>query len=55
VKPGTNGYNVSDSRSVSYANMIYLKADSTTLNKIIKALEHLRDLLKAEDDPFGNP
>lgn len=55
VKPGTNGYNVTDTKSISYANMIYLKADSTSFNKIIKALEHLRDLLKAEDDPFGNP
>lgn len=55
VKPGTSGYNVTDTKSVSYANMIYLKADSTSFSKIIKALNHLRDLLKAEDDPFGNP
>ncbi|WP_462219141.1 hypothetical protein [Ferruginibacter sp.] len=32
----------------------YLKADDTNFNKIKKALEYLRDLYKAEDDPFGN-
>lgn len=31
----------------------YLKSDPLNFNKIKKALEHLRDLCKAEDDPFG--
>ena len=41
--------------SVSFAKIIFLKADSSNFGKISKALNHLRDLLKAEDDPFGNP
>lgn len=32
----------------------YLKGDGSDGNKIKKALEYLRDLAKAEDDPFGN-
>ena len=40
--------------SLSYANMLYLKGDSSNLGKIKKALLYLRDLCKAEDDPFGN-
>lgn len=32
----------------------YLKGDETNFNKLKKALEYLRDLAKAEDDPFGN-
>ena len=31
----------------------FLASDSTNFTKIKKALEHLRDLCKAEDDPFG--
>jgi hypothetical protein len=31
----------------------YLKYDGTNFDKIKKALEHLKDLCKAEDDPFG--
>lgn len=31
----------------------YLQSDDTNFNKIKKALEYLRDLAKAEDDPFG--
>ncbi|MBG7610790.1 hypothetical protein IU405_00825, partial [Polaribacter sp. BAL334] len=33
--------------------LYYLKSDPTNFNKIKKALEHLRNLCKAEDDPFG--
>lgn len=32
----------------------FLQADNTNFNKLKKAFEHLRDLVKAEDDPFGN-
>ena len=28
--------------------------DEDAINKIMKALNHLKELLKAEDDPFGN-
>jgi hypothetical protein len=31
----------------------FLKSDPLNFNKIKKALEHLRDLCSAEDDPFG--
>lgn len=31
----------------------FLASDSTNFTKFKKALEHLRDLCKAEDDPFG--
>jgi hypothetical protein len=34
--------------------LYYLKGDGSEGNKIKKALEYLRDLAKAEDDPFGN-
>lgn len=44
----------SGNQSLAYANMLYLKADPTNLQKIKKALMHLRDLYKAEDDPFAN-
>jgi carboxypeptidase C (cathepsin A) len=32
----------------------FLQADNTNFNKLKKAFEHLRDLVKAEEDPFGN-
>lgn len=35
-------------------NINYLGSDKTNFNKLKKAFEHLRDLCKAEDDPFGN-
>ncbi|MCW3074544.1 MAG: hypothetical protein JWP69_1613 [Flaviaesturariibacter sp.] len=31
----------------------YLQADAANFTKLKKAFEHLRDLFKAEDDPFG--
>lgn len=34
--------------------LTYLQADDSNFDKIRKALEHLRDLYNAEDDPFGN-
>lgn len=40
--------------TVSQVYIYYLKGDPTNFNKIKKALEYLRDLAKAEDDPFGN-
>jgi hypothetical protein len=46
-----------DARSTNSNNTIYLaylQADPTNFNKIKKALEYLRDLAKAEDDPFAN-
>ncbi|HEX8576296.1 MAG TPA: hypothetical protein VF677_08385 [Flavobacterium sp.] len=41
-----------ESSKVVYFN--YLQSDDSNFNKIKKALEYLRDLFKAEDDPFGN-
>jgi hypothetical protein len=32
----------------------FLVSDETNFSKIKKAFEHLRDLCKADDDPFGN-
>lgn len=40
--------------SVMVLYLPFLKSDNTNFNKIKKALEYLRDLYKAEDDPFGN-
>lgn len=40
-----------ESRRVVY--FTFLQSDDTNFNKIRKAFEHLRSLLKAEDDPFG--
>jgi len=40
--------------SVNYITMVYLKSDPDNYNRISKALLHLRDLYKAEDDPFDN-
>ena len=40
--------------SVDTTDLGFLQADPSNFNKIKKALEHLRDLSKAEDDPFGN-
>lgn len=37
----------------SVAYLYYLKGDPTNFNKVKKAFEYLRDLVKAEDDPFG--
>lgn len=39
--------------SVQEVNFPFLKGDPTNFNKIKKALEHLRNLYKNEDDPFG--
>lgn len=36
-----------------YIYFSYLSSDPTNFNKIKKALEHLKNLYKAEDDPFG--
>lgn len=44
-------HRVTSSSNVMYLS--YLQSDEGNLNKIKKALEYLRDLLKAEDDPFG--
>jgi len=51
----SSGYRDNTTTSASFAKIIFLKADSSNFGKISKALNHLRDLLKAEDDPFGNP
>lgn len=40
--------------STNVVYLSYLQSDDTNFNKIKKALEHLRDLYKAEDDPFSN-
>ena len=39
--------------SKSEVGLVFLNADPENYNKIKKALEYLRDLYKAEDDPFG--
>lgn len=39
--------------SCQYVYIPYLKSDPTNFNKLKKAFEYLRDLCKAEDDPFG--
>jgi hypothetical protein len=44
-------YNNKETTSVIY--LTFLQSDDTNFSKIKKALEHLRDLYKAEDDPFG--
>ncbi|MFN3666016.1 MAG: hypothetical protein ACK4S0_07650 [Sediminibacterium sp.] len=46
-------YNNGTTSSVSYGNMPYLKADPDNFQKISKAFNHLKALLAAEDDPFG--
>ncbi|EAZ94817.1 hypothetical protein FBBAL38_10272 [Flavobacteria bacterium BAL38] len=40
--------------SVSEISIPFLATDPSNFNKMKKALEYLRDLYKAEDDPFGN-
>ena len=45
------GNKISDSLNYAYIN--FLIADEDNFKKLKKALEHLRDLYKAEDDPFG--
>jgi hypothetical protein len=39
--------------ATDFITIPYLKSDPDSFTKIKKALEHLRDLCKAEDDPFG--
>ncbi|HCL04537.1 MAG TPA: hypothetical protein DHW64_00535 [Chitinophagaceae bacterium] len=46
-------YNNGQTNSVSYGNLPYLKADADNFQKISKAFNHLKALLAAEDDPFG--
>lgn len=44
----------STSENINTATIPFVSADPSTFNKLKKAIEYLRDLLKAEDDPFGN-
>lgn len=46
-------YNNGQTNSVAFANFPYLKADVDNFQKISKAFNHLKALLAAEDDPFG--
>lgn len=46
-------YNNGQTNSVAYGNLPYLKADADNFQKISKAFNHLKALLAAEDDPFG--
>jgi hypothetical protein len=39
--------------ATDFITIPYLKSDPDNFNKLKKAFEHLRDLCKAEDDPFG--
>lgn len=39
--------------SCKFVYIPFLKSDPTNFNKLKKALEHLKALCKAEDDPFG--
>lgn len=43
-----------DTYSVNEIGLGFLQSDPTNFNKIKKALEHLKALYKAEDDPFGD-
>lgn len=43
-----------ESESATEIYLAYLQSDDSNFTKIKKALEYLRDLAKAEDDPFGN-
>lgn len=55
--PQPNNYNYWSKNTTtlqpSKIEIPYLKYDGTNFNKFKKALEHLRDLCKAEEDPFG--
>ncbi|MFN3665596.1 MAG: hypothetical protein ACK4S0_05525 [Sediminibacterium sp.] len=42
-----------ETETLDYRDIYFLKADPTNYDKLRKAFEHLRDLCKAEDDPFG--
>jgi hypothetical protein len=42
-----------ESTSTDQIGFVYLSSDDSNFSKIKKALEHLRDLYNAEDDPFG--
>lgn len=48
-----SNYQPSIVNPTEYIYITYLSSDPSNFNKIKKALEHLRDLYKAEDDPFG--
>lgn len=50
--PEWKEYNSAQPTSTVYIH--YLAADVENFSKIKKAFEYLRDLCKAEDDPFGN-
>lgn len=41
-------------QSIKEVGLIFQHADPENFNKLKKALGYLRDLYKAEDDPFGN-
>ncbi|MGN0021670.1 MAG: hypothetical protein ACI35Z_12790 [Sphingobacterium hotanense] len=40
--------------TVNFIYLSYLQSDDSNYDKLKKALLYLRDLMKAEDDPFGN-
>jgi len=48
----SSNFGLNESRT--QASIIYLKSDPDNYKRISKALLHLRDLYKAEDDPFDN-
>lgn len=43
-----------DQKTTSRVYISYLKGDGSNFNKIKKALEYLKSLVAAEDDPFGD-
>jgi len=52
---GSDGFGNHDGTktfSVKESGLVFLSADPSNFNKIKKALEHLRDMYKAGDDPF---
>lgn len=54
-----NGYTTdcnttNETGTMNWITLYYIKEEANSGSKLIKALNHLIDLYKAEDDPFGN-
>jgi hypothetical protein len=47
-------YKTSERDNIDNYVVLHISGDEDAINKIMKALNHLKALLKAEDDPFGN-
>jgi hypothetical protein len=51
---GESYWGSSTDESLSSVNIPFLQSDPANFGKLKKALEYLKTLCKAEDDPFGN-